>query len=424
MNVDDVIGGRRLAAFGVVGSNLVPLLGVVALGWSTTALLGIYLIETWAVLLWTVAKTPFAEKRPHNGFEDGSHLLASLQEKRGGFRLHRRLPPVYPRNLPVLVGLAVLLGPMEVVAGLFAFSLSDPQVAVPAVTSMAAGGVAVFCGRGVEFWTDYLRDAGYRDHSPRSLALTPLKHFFGVGALLLGLGTLTAEAGRLAVDSRTVLVVVVAAKTAYDLHGSRIARGDGERSLFARLYGSRRTEIDPIPVETPDGTPRTRATPHSRAVTVDALGRGVVYALTVGGVFVYPVALLGWLVDPVLGVVAASAVAATFAAARAFERYVRYATLEYRRYDGAVVAYDTWLDEPQRRLATDAITDVAVSRGPVGRAFDTATVELDAPVDDGPSFGLFAPEEPPTDDANDDRPMTLVQVAEPDRIVDVPRDAE
>lgn len=47
-------------------------------------------------------------------------------------------------------------------------------------------------------------------------------------------------------------------------------------------------------------------------------------------------------------------------AARTAASYLRFAPLEYRRYDDSLVAYDSWLDEPQWAAPLEEFRDVSV----------------------------------------------------------------
>ncbi|WP_435186604.1 DUF6498-containing protein [Halobellus sp. EA9] len=79
-------------------ANLVPLVGVLALGWNISSLLVLYWIEGLVTVLLAVAKALFAE-RGSPGLPD-IEPLHELREKRGGWRPPSRLPAVYPRNVP------------------------------------------------------------------------------------------------------------------------------------------------------------------------------------------------------------------------------------------------------------------------------------------------------------------------------------
>lgn len=407
---EERVGPTELA---VVASNLVPIAGVFALGWSTTAFLVVYLLDLCAVVVWTWVKIPFARKRPNNGLEDRSALLGPLQAKRGGWTLPGPLPPAYLRNLPTLVA-AVPLGAVAVGAGVTVFALTRPEITDAVGRAALLGGAAVFCSRGIETALEYGRRGGYREHSPRSLLLTPYKHLLGLGALLLVLAPLesTGAAPDGVVDPKWLLIVVAGGKLWADLRTVRLRRTAGRRGLFAKLYGSPRTEIEPIPVETPDGEPLLRTAPPRRVVLADAAVHGLNYGFVRRGIVLVPFLALAWLASDGRIAAVGVAVGAALAGVRATTRYLRYGTLEYRCYDDAVVVHDRLLDEPQARLGIDAITDAVFETGKVDRLFGTETLALDAvETEDDEGFGLFAPApEDVSDDANEDRPLRLVHV--------------
>jgi len=388
----------RPGPLAVVASNAVAPVGVLAFGWSTTVLLGVFVLELAAVLFWAAVKVPFAVKRPNNLIDD-QRLLGALQAKRGGIDLPGPVPPVYLRNLPTLVALVALLAPIELGAAFLLFALADPTITTETTGQLLLGGVGVFAARGVETATDYFRDGGYRDHSPRSVVLAPFKYVFGVGTLLFVVG----PSG---VDSGAVLALIVAGKLAYDLRTIQVERDPDRRGVFYRLYGSKETEIEPEPIVEPDGEPVVRARPARSITVADALYRGVGYTLTSTVVFCYAVAAFFAVFAPRLALVPV-AVALAFGALRATTRYLRYGPLEYRGYDGALVAYDTLFDEPQDRIDGEDVKRVAVETDLVDRAFDTATVEFDRG-DDTPPLQFTVPD--PEDVEHDDTPDSLVAV--------------
>ncbi|WP_436929486.1 DUF6498-containing protein [Halosimplex halobium] len=387
----------RPGPLAVVASNAVAPVGVLALGWSATVLLGVFVLELAAVLFWSAVKVPFAAKRPNNLMDD-QRLLGPLQAKRGGIDLPGPLPPVYLRNVPTLVALVALLAPIELGVAFLVFALSDPTITTETTGQLLVGGVGVFAARGVETWADYFRAGGYRDHSARSVALAPFKYVFGVGTLLFVVGPF-------GLDSGAVLALVVAGKLAYDLRTIQVERDPDRRGVFYRLYGSKETEIEPAPIPEPDGEPVAHVRPSRSVAVTDALYRGGFYTLTSPVVLCYVVAALlavfapSWLVAVPLAVVLA------FGAVRATTRYLRYGTLEYRSYDGVLVAYDTLFGEPQQRIERDGVKRVAVEHDPVDRWFDTATIEFDRG-DDAPPLQFTVPD--PEEVEHDDTPGSLV----------------
>ncbi|MFC6795509.1 DUF6498-containing protein [Halobaculum halobium] len=178
----------RSGPIAVLASNLLTPIGVLALGWSTTVLLGVFALDVIAGVWWAIPKIPFAAKRPNNALDDDSRLFGPFQTARGAIALPGPFPPVYLRNLPTLVVTACVLAPLETVVAFVVFALPDPTITDAVAGQLLLGGLAVVAGRGYETWADYFRGGGYRDHSPRSVLLGPFMHLFAVGALVFVAG--------------------------------------------------------------------------------------------------------------------------------------------------------------------------------------------------------------------------------------------
>lgn len=404
----------------VAVSNLTPIVGVVALGWSAPAVLLVYLAELAGVCVWTVVKIPFAHRRPNNDVAD-QQLLGPLQAKRGGTVLPGPLPPVYVRNVPLLV-VAVVLTPVVVALAFVPFAMTRPEITESVAAAALLGGTVVVLARGVETCHEYFRRGGYREHSPRSLLLAPFKSLLVVGAvyvLFVGFESVAASSAVLN-PTRSVLVLAVG-KFAHDIRAHRIEQDDSRRSLFQRLYGSRRTEIEPEPVRTPSGQPDHRLSMGRKAALVDALAWGVRYGFGKFGFVSVSFTILGLVSSA--GVVLAFGLGfgLLLGAIRAGTRYLRYGTLEYRCYSKTLVAHDRLLDEPQARLDVDTVTDARVSTGLVDRLLGTETlaVEVTTEDEDETQWLVPDPEEVGTDDdANESTAMTLVHVRKPERVTE------
>ncbi|QZP36881.1 DUF6498-containing protein [Halobaculum magnesiiphilum] len=406
----------RSGPLAVLASNLVAPVGVLAFGWSTTVLLGVFVVDVIAGVWWAVPKVPFAAKRPNNAIDDDSRLFGPFQTKRGEITLPDPIPPVYLRNLPTLLVVACFLAPLETVVAFTVFALPDPTITDAVAEQLLLGGLAVVAGRGYETWADYFRGGGFRDHSPRSVLLVPFMHLFAVGGLVFVAGGLAGSG----VAGDAVLGLVVAGKLAFDLRTLQIERDPDRRGWFYRFYGSAETEIDPEPVAVPDGDPVVTVRPARRVAVVDAAVRGLTYSLSsavlvVWGIVILFVGLGAWslAVWPALALVA-------FVGVRALGRYLAYGSVEYRAYDGVLVVYDRLLDEPQARIEGTAVTDASVARDPVDRVFDTRTLDIGGDDDAGPDVGLTVPdpEEVNDDDANANRSLSVAHVSDPDPIVE------
>ncbi|QGN07782.1 hypothetical protein Hrd1104_11045 [Halorhabdus sp. CBA1104] len=405
----------------VVVGNLVPIAGVVFFGWSPTALLLVYQAELAAICVWTIVQIPFAHKRPNNAIDDRFRLLGPLQEKRGAIRLPGPLPPVYPRNLPTLV-FSVVIAPVVVGLAFFAFALTRPTVTEADAAAFLLGGAAVFLTRGIDTYREYFRESGYREHSPRSLLLVPFKYLFVVGLLFMVFLGLESTVNTTAIldPGRSVLALAIG-KLAYDIRASRLERDDDRRSLFSLLYGSKRTEIEPEPVEMPAGEPRLRTSMSQRAAIVDALLHGGAYLAGSIGFVTTLIVGFGVLASSVGIVVVGLGLGGFFVALRATIRYFRYGTLEYYCYDDVLVAYDRLLEEPQAKLDAHTVTGVTRSAGRLDRLLGTASLEFDVYATDETTVELFVPvpESVDTDDdANESVPMTVPHLSEPRSIVE------
>ena len=405
----------------VVVGNLVPIVGVLLFGWSPTALLLVYQAELAAICVWTVVKIPFAHKRPNNAIDDRFRLLGPLQQKRGSVPLPGPLPPVYPRNVPTLV-FAVVIAPVVVGLAFVAFALTRPTVTEADAAALLLGGTAVFLTRGIETYREYFRGNGYREHSPRSLLLVPFKYLFVVGLLFMAFLGLESTVGTTALldPGRSVLALAVG-KLAYDLQTSRLERDDDRRSLFSRLYGSKHTEIEPEPVETPDREPTLRTSMGRTATIVDALLHGLAYlAGAIGFVTVLTLGF-GVLASSVAIVLVGLGLGGFFVALRATTRYLRYGTLEYHCYDDVLVAYDRLLDEPQAKVENYAVTNITLSNGLIDRLLGTESLKFDVYSTDDTTMEMFVPG-PETvdtdDDANESVAMVVPHLTEPRSITE------
>jgi len=401
-----------------LAGTVLPLVGVVVLGWSPAAVLGIYLVELCSVCFWTVLQVPFATKRPNNALDEGFELLGPLQAKRGGTPLPGPFPPVYLRNVPVLVT-GLVLTPVVAGLGFVLFALTRPTITESVAATILLGGSVAFLSHGATTWRQYFRDGGYREHSPRSVLLTPFKSLWVVGILFVVF--LALEASRALPNSRIAVIALALGKLGYEVRTRRIDRDDGRRSLFAKLYGSKRTEVDPVPIQTPDSDPVERVSMSRSVAVVDALGHGFRYGFLKLGIFVWGAVALGASAGSPGIVAAGLGLGVGFGSIRATTRYLRYGTVEYRCHPDVIVAYDTLLDEPQARMVGSDVAGATAERGLLDRLLGTETLDFEVVgADEQPSFDLIVPEDPDTeDDADESIPLSMPHLAEPTVVTDV-----
>ncbi len=407
------------AVAAVIATNLVTPAGVLLLDWSIAVLVGVLVAELAVVFALALVKIPFAAKRSQTVPEQ-SRVAGLLHRLRGSVSIPGPIPPVYPRNLPPLFGGAVIGS----VLYLFVFALFG-YVAAGGVTEAEAGAVVlgaftVFLFRTGEEVLEYFVRGGYRDHSAQSAFAPPFTSLLGVGSLLVV--AVFVDATEVAVGrGEVVLALLVGGKLLLDLWGLRIEAHEDRHGVLARMFGSTETAVEPAPIDEPESEPTVRRQPTRRGVVVDALLRGLGYAVTSPIAFF---ALLGGayaalVSGAVAGVAVAALVAAPFVAVRAAARYLTYGAVEYRCYPGLLVVHSPLLGAGQQRLRRGAVRGVEVDRDAVDRLFDTHTIDLDAEAPDTtPEVGLPDPDAEPDDDANADRPRTVAHVADPDAIVD------
>jgi len=409
----------RDAVAAVIATNLVAPAGVLLLDWSIPVLFGVFVAEVGVVFALALVKIPFAAKRSRT-VPDQSRVTGLLHRLRGSVSMPGPIPPVYPRNLPPLVGGAVIGS----VLYLFVFALFG-YVAAGGVTdgeaaALTLGALTVFLFRSGEELLEYFVRGGYRDHSAQSAFAQPFTSLLAVGSLLV-VAVFVDAAGVGADRGAVVLALLVGGKLLLDLWGLRIEADEDRHGVLARMFGSTETAVEPAPIEEPEDDPRVRRQPSRRVAVSDAVARGLWYAVTSPLVFVAFVG--GGYTALARGVPAAVAVAALlvtpFAAARAAARYLTYGAVEYRCYDGLLVVHSPVLGAGQQRLRRGVVEGVDLDRDLVDRLFDTHTLDLDAEgPDTTPEVGLPDPDVDPDNDVNEDRPRTLPHVADPDVIVD------
>ena len=390
--------------------------------WSPAALLLIYQAELAAIWVWAFVKIPFAHKRPNNAIDTESYVFGPIQRKRGSISIVGPFPPVYPRNIPILVS-AFVLAPLSLFAAFITFALTRPEITEGVAMSFLIGGVVVFVTRGIDTWREYFHNKGYQDHSPRSVLLIPFKYFFLVGTIFMTfLGIESVANVSKVIGAEQAVLILAAGKLWYDVRTHRLRRDDNRRGIFTRVYGSSATEIEPEPIDVPDGQPAYRFSMDRRVALIDAVAHGLFFGFGVMGLFTWPILGLGLLTQSLPIVLAGLGIGFIGSSVRMGARYLRYGVVEYRCYDEMLVAHDTLLQEPQARMADHAVIDITVSAGRLDRLFGTKTVSFDvARRDSDPAIQLLVPD--PSEVSTGDKTtqnaaLTLPHIEQPYRLTD------
>jgi hypothetical protein len=355
-------------------ANVVPLVGVFYLGWSTQTFAVVYAMELVVAVPFAGLKALFARRPPNydelerpqegNPFKPDewggvSVGPSDLNRRRGTITVVDRLPPVYPRNFPFVLrafGAAVaLVGMFLVVLSRFIdvpATLADPIVAASAV-SLIVSQVGVIN-------REYFRKRRHETSTPREV-IGSAKNEAGVAVVVLWFAAAGGPTG--------ALVAFVTVKLFAEWRGYR----GGQSSTT-----DKRLETLP-PVAAPDVAPTAEVRPDGHAVRTTALWRGAKSAASGG-----PAYLFAWvgLTAGSAGVVAATVVCfgllpTGLGGLKAVEYALTHGTLTYQRRDDAVVAYDDLTDTVQWATPIDDIWDAELREGEfVDWACDTRTFSL------------------------------------------------
>lgn len=355
---------RPAEAFGdsfvpVLLANLVPLVGVVTLGWDASVLVVLYVVEALLSLALAGFEALFAQRHPPSE-RDGVVSVgeADLTDKRGSVAVVSWLPPVYPRNVPFVAGVVTSVGWFSLFVVLLIVSTVDAGAALarPGVLLSLAGLVVTGVGESAR---EYFAGREYETVSPYGVIETPARRVFFLVFLVLPV----AESGGL-----VLLAALVVGKVAVEYSGHRAESGETGR-LTGWLAGPDEADEQPDPVSVPEGDPAAAFPTDRRTALLAATFRTIqgvapFYAVFCCFAWFGAVALLagddpGLVAWAVLGVPALALYCGTLGV-HVGSSYVRYAPLEYRRYDDRVVAYDTWLDEPQWSAPVDHLHNVDV----------------------------------------------------------------
>ena len=375
----------------VLLANLIPLVGVLRLGWDPATLAAVYAIEVVLSIPLAGAKALFAARPPPKDREAGVISVSGdpLSSKRGALRLVSWLPAIHLRNVPFAAAVCGAAAWIALVVGV-AFSQAFSVPALLGRPAVLASALALVAGEAIDIARDYVGRRRYAETSPYAVVETPARRAFFLVFALFALPPLNAAGGGIA-----VLAAFVAVKLLVEWSAFRATHGDEDSDggrISDWLAGPTDSTGLPEPIAVPDVEPDARVPVHRRTAVATALLKTLtsVAPIYATGFFVVWIAALGLFVGGNASgtVVAGSAVAVLTLylgalAVNAAGFALTYAPIEYRRYGDRLVAYDAWLDEPQWATSVDRLRNVRVvhTRLP-DRAFGARTVELTAGVGD------------------------------------------
>jgi hypothetical protein len=376
-----------------------------------------------------------------------------LKHKRGAVTLTDRLPPVYPKNLPVAMATLWWGLPISVpIVAVAAFTIPGAFWSNPATPLLLVAGTLAAAAKSWLILQEYAATGAHERESP--LAVNPWKRlalFVFYGGILYLATDFTAslvtdngvESPRSSAIAVALLLVVL--RLAYSVRVSRTRFGtdsgvenrdreveEAEDGMLSWLRSGIAPEQETAilaPPSTPDRRPFETVEPESRSIrlagVLNALAAGLVVDdrlsdaglnLRVLVILLFLFSLLFLLDGSVIPFLFLSGclfgLLAVLAVLSILHMRLALGGVEYRFHDTEVVAYDSNLGEPQWAVPYDCIRDISVETGTFGAPLwaDTGTVS-------------FERVDTPPEDALDDREprSSIAFVPDPERVAELIR---
>jgi hypothetical protein len=359
----------------VLVANLVPLAGVLWLGWSAATLVVIYVFELLASAVIAGGKALFAQQSPADPAEKLETTIeeAPLLEKRGTITI-RGLPPVHLRNIPFATSVAPLVL-FVLLCSILVLFLSGGIAREGQPTGEVAVPIVILVGSHlVETWREYFDTGQYRETTPAAVIEPAKRDVSTFFFFLLILYMVQSLGGTTPILGGLVLFKIVLEWSAFRAdHGGSDRLTGVVNWLSEFVHGDAPdtgTEALASAPTVPEGEPDARFETSRIAAAYTALAwtsKGYAVLMTLWVPFVLGLTLGGLVAafDPELPPIAGSVlllsvfwISLVVIGFRAVRRYLALGPVEYRQYGDRVVAYDTWVDTPQWSAGT--IRDVEV----------------------------------------------------------------
>ncbi|OYR54581.1 hypothetical protein DJ73_04570 [Halorubrum sp. Ea1] len=380
--------GRRFRALALFVSNLLPLAGVVALGWNAAALMTLYWFELGIASLWALVRALFAG-RPSE-IERTALIAGPLASRRAALSVPRTGVQIRLSSLLVLPVIAPILCAVWLfVGGLTVGVVADGGLSPDALDTVTLAVLAVFVGEGATTLAEYFAGGEYRDHSAQTAVRGVFVHagavFFAAlfTVALVGAATLDGDAPISALDPDAVglplLLGVIGLKAAVDLAGlyrDRLDAFDESQALdLGFSYDPPTTDSVHSSLDGPvDAVRLPRRSRFAGALATVSVHPGLWWLAAVP-VFVAALFAIGgdWTTVTVLSVVAV-AVPLSLAAV---DHELRHGLVAYRAGDDALVARDRLFGATLWRVESWDETGLRVERTWLDRRLGTETVVIE-----------------------------------------------
>lgn len=352
-----MIGSRRPLAVLVIASNLAIPLGTLTFRWSPLTVVALFVADLLIGVFRMLLERSFAARPPGNETHpqyrpvpwnaySKEKIYEGLLAKRGAVRFVDWVPAIYPRNLPYVVGCQLSLAPLLILVATWVL-LPSPTGSLDSTALIAL--ILIMC-RHILIILTWRSTGRYEQASPatirrhREFLFSALVACFAV----IWIGSQPNNIWFLVADSTVVLIP----KLIFDF------RDAGLGPSFLTFDSS--TDTEDSPINMPDETPRYVSKTQTRAIFGRALGTAAFHLFFPGLTILLIITVIGFVVDSVfILIVLTAAVVAIVFGLDTTALWFAYGNVEYRVYDGALVAYDQYLDEPQWRLE---VTEVVESK--------------------------------------------------------------
>lgn len=375
----------------VIVANVLPLVGVVAMGWDLAALVFLYWFELGIISFWALIRALFAGRPSEFDFDP---LIAdALASKRTTIPIPFTNLGVRLSTLPVLAVAVPVLTLVWFFVGVTTVGVVGPETFDSDVLEMVVlSSVAIFLSEGASTLVKYFYRQEYREYS----AQIAIQGIFIRGTVIAVGGLLTATFVGLAADSVSpedpitavdptligppILVGIVLVKFSFDLGGlyrDRLAAFD-EASSFE--LGWTYEPPDPEPIKSVNAVKKqVRPTVWGRlfgGFSTSNVRRHPGVLVVSGFIFLMSLLfMLGRVWDIVLALVGASLVVPM--GLLTIDHGLRYGGIEYRVSSDAIVAYDRWFRTRVWRIEPWDESGLRVERDRLHGWFDTSTVVIE-----------------------------------------------
>ncbi|TYT63237.1 DUF6498-containing protein [Natrialba swarupiae] len=386
--IDRVRGGITAEASAVLVVNLVPLVGVLVFGWNAATLVAIYWFELAVMSFWAVVRAVFAG-RPSE-FVPEMLIVGALADRPTAIPIPFTGVGIQLSTLPVIAVLAPMLAVVWFVVGTLTVGVvGSGALEGDAIDTVTLAVFAIFLGEGGRTALEYFYRRGYREHS----AQTAIHGVFWRGAVLFFVGLFCSFVAAVAdpslasdepigdanptIAGGVLLVGIVLTKFGFDLVG--VYRDQltayGESYCVDLELTVEPPAHEAVEASLADDYRRVRPTVGGRLLATTSHAKRPPVTLFVG---VFPaVFALGGVWSGAIGlVIVAVVVPLTLVHV---DYWLRYAGVEYRVGDDAIVAYDRLFRTPLWRVEAWDESGVRVERDRLDEFLETSTVIVELP---------------------------------------------